>query len=212
MGNAIAANGDANWRVLNFHHVLYGQGAYTLTDGVGLRARYAPVIEKYGIDVVFNGHDHAYSRSSPIGGTVYVTLNSASGSKYYALSPKQPYTEAMNQAKRPNFSVAEITGNFFACATYQVNADDSVTEIDEFTIIKPAAVPLGFAATGDVGDGDAGDVPAGADSGLVQRRRLLFHRAYLMEHSRFRWVAAVQGLQGWQYFPYNVTIAKLMIS
>ena len=190
---ATQANGDATWRILNFHHVLYGQGVYTLSDGVGLRAKYAPVIEKYDIDVVFNGHDHSYSRSNPVNGTVYFTLNSASGSKYYALSPLQSYTAVMDQSRRPNFSVAEVSGDSFKCTTYKVNADNTLTEIDTTTITKPTATP-------SVDHDEKDTEPAGLDTNLRARRCLFLYRAYMMRYGNFPYKTIIPQIQG--QFPY----------
>ena len=163
--SAIAANQDAKWRILSFHYDVYGQGtSHALSDGKNYRDIYVPVIDEFDIDVVFNGHDHAYSRSYPMkwsgsaatsnnagmqsetfgpngesidpAGTVYFSLNSATGSKYYALTAQQPYTAAMNQANRPNFSVVEMTANTFTCTTYQININNSLNAIDTYTILK----------------------------------------------------------------------------
>jgi hypothetical protein len=162
--NAINANPDATWRILNFHYDVYGQGSsHALSDGKTYRDTYVPVIDEFNIDVVFNGHDHSYSRSYPmkwsgssstsntlgmqpenlingqatdLTGTVYFSLNSASGQKYYSLVAKQPYTAVMNQANRPNFSIVDVTANTFTCTTYQVNTDNSLTIIDSNTIAK----------------------------------------------------------------------------
>ena len=115
---AINANLDATWRVLTFHFDVYGQGsAHALSDGKAYRDAYVPVIDQFKIDVVFNGHDHSYSRSYPMKytgnpatsnnvgmqpetfdangasvdptGTVYFTLDSSSGQKYYTWLPNK---------------------------------------------------------------------------------------------------------------------------
>jgi len=71
-------------------------------------------------------------------GIVYFTLNSASGSKYYSIRYTPRYFSAKNsQNNRPSFSVAEVTGDSFSLAAYQVNADGTISEIDAYTIIKP---------------------------------------------------------------------------
>jgi len=165
--NAIDANPDATWKILNFHYDVYGQGSsHALSDGKTYRDTYVPVIDEFDIDVVFNGHDHSYSRSYPmkwsgssstsnnqgmqpenlidgkatdLTGTVYFSLNSASGQKYYSLVAKQAYTAVMQQANRPHFSIVDVTVNTFICTTYQVNADNSLTLIDTYTIKKTIA-------------------------------------------------------------------------
>ncbi len=163
--SAISANPDATWRILNFHYDVYGQGStHALFDGKDYRDAYVPVIDQFGIDVVFNGHDHSYSRSYPMKysgspttsndlgrqpetfnangasvdptGTVYFSLDSSSGQKYYSLAPTQPYTAVDAQNYRPMFSIVDMTVNTFTCTTYQVNADNTLTVIDSYTIDK----------------------------------------------------------------------------
>ena len=163
--NAIAQNEDASWRILNFHYDVYGQGSsHALSDGKTYRDQYVTVIDEFDIDVVFNGHDHSYNRSYPmkwsgssgtsntIGvqpetfgpngesidptGTVYFSLNSSTGSKYYSLIAQQTYTAKQQQANRPHFSVVDMTSNSFTCTTYQIETNSSLTKIDTYTIKK----------------------------------------------------------------------------
>ena len=185
---AINANPDATWRVLTFHFDVYGQGSsHALSDGKAYRDAYVPVIDQFKIDVVFNGHDHSYSRSYPMKysgsptnsslygmqpetfdangasvnptGTVYYTLDSSSGQKYYDLIAKQAYTAVDAQNYLPMFSIVDMTANTFKITTYQVNADNSLTVIDtnsivhtsvfvapEYTIGALAALTVAFAA------------------------------------------------------------------
>ncbi|MCL1976535.1 MAG: fibronectin type III domain-containing protein [Candidatus Bathyarchaeota archaeon] len=199
--NAIDANPDATWRILNFHYDVYGQGSsHALSDGKNYRDTYVPVIDEFNIDVVFNGHDHSYSRSYPMKwsgsastsntegmqpetfglngesinppATVYFSLNSASGQKYYSLVAQQPYTAVMHQENRPMFSIVDMTANSFTCTTYQVNADNSLTEIDSYTIVKTVApgsavVSLSGVERVVVGDDAAYTVSVGGVSKLA---------------------------------------------
>jgi len=171
LNDAITQNEDATWRILSFHYDVYGQGtSHALSDGKNYRDGYVPVIDEFNIDVVFNGHDHSYSRSYPMmysgsastsntqgmqdetfdsngrsidpTGTVYFSLNSATGSKYYDLTSKQPYTATMDQKNIPNFSVVDMTPATFTCTTYQINTDNSITEIDSYTIVKSTLLTI----------------------------------------------------------------------
>ncbi|MCK4236104.1 MAG: metallophosphoesterase [Candidatus Krumholzibacteria bacterium] len=45
-----------------FHHPPISTGPHT-EDEMGLRKTIVPLFERYGVDVVFNGHDHIYERS-----------------------------------------------------------------------------------------------------------------------------------------------------
>ena len=71
-------------------------------------------------------------------GVLYMTANSASGSKFYELiSSQQDYIAARSQNWLPSYSVITMTKDSFAIDTYQVLDDGSVEPIDEtFTIQK----------------------------------------------------------------------------
>ncbi len=91
------------WTIVTFHHPLFA--ASKARDNAKLRALWKPVLDKYRVDLVLQGHDHTYTRTgldvpenlsegadrtmSP-GSTVYVI--SVSGSKMYKLE-RQPYMQ-----------------------------------------------------------------------------------------------------------------------
>jgi len=54
----------AGWKFVLFHHPPYSSGAH----GSTLKARnvLTPLFRKYGVDIVFAGHEHIYERSYPI--------------------------------------------------------------------------------------------------------------------------------------------------
>jgi len=61
--NDLASVGDSIWfTAVLFHHPPYSTGYHT-EDELGLRATLVPLFEQYGVDIVFNGHDHDYERS-----------------------------------------------------------------------------------------------------------------------------------------------------
>ena len=71
-------------------------------------------------------------------GTLYMTANSASGSKYYELiSAQQDYIANRSQNWLPSYSIINMTENSFKISTYQIADDGSVQTIDDtFTINK----------------------------------------------------------------------------
>jgi hypothetical protein len=99
--------GEANYIVLVYHHAIYSPGDHSNdNDNKKRRLDFPARFSELGVDLVLQGHDHSYSRSYLIeggakqnpkekpgatsifqepGGVVFVTGNSASGSKYYAL-------------------------------------------------------------------------------------------------------------------------------
>ncbi len=61
---AEAAAPNAKWKIVTFHHDIYGSGYdHSDSDGIVLRTQLTTLLDKYDIDVVLQGHDHTYSRS-----------------------------------------------------------------------------------------------------------------------------------------------------
>ncbi len=89
---------QALWKFVMFHQPAYSSGGNQ--ENVELRAAWTPLFDKYHVDMVLQGHDHAYLRTYPLRagqrmpgpkeGTVYVI--SVSGTKGYAQG-KHDYTE-----------------------------------------------------------------------------------------------------------------------
>lgn len=66
---AIKSNPDAKWRVVTFHQDIYGAAKdHSDSDGMVLRTQLTPLMDKYNIDVVLQGHDHTYSRTYQLSG------------------------------------------------------------------------------------------------------------------------------------------------
>ena len=63
---------NAKWKIAYFHHPLYSSGA-THGSEVDLRAIIEPMFVKYGINVVFAGHEHFYERLKAQNGIQYFT-------------------------------------------------------------------------------------------------------------------------------------------
>ncbi|PSM42833.1 metallophosphoesterase [Streptomyces dioscori] len=99
---------EAKWKVLVYHHSIYSPASHAKDgDNKARRVDFPTTFSKLGVDIVLQGHDHSYSRSYLIkngekadkdeqpgaadvypgpGGVLYVTANSASGSKYYDIT------------------------------------------------------------------------------------------------------------------------------
>jgi 3',5'-cyclic AMP phosphodiesterase CpdA len=59
-----------DWKICYFHHPLYSDGK-THGSQVDLRVALEPLFIKYGVNVVFSGHDHVYERIKPQKGITY---------------------------------------------------------------------------------------------------------------------------------------------
>lgn len=99
---------EAKYKVLVYHHAIYSPADHAKDgDNKVRRVDFPTTFSNLGVDLVLQGHDHSYSRSYLIknsakadpteqpgaadvypgpGGVLYVTANSASGSKYYDIT------------------------------------------------------------------------------------------------------------------------------
>ncbi len=68
---ALAGSG-AKWNIAYFHHPIYSSGGRHGSE-LDLRAIVEPLFVKYGVDVVFAGHEHFYERLKPQKGIHYFT-------------------------------------------------------------------------------------------------------------------------------------------
>ena len=73
----LAASGS-EWKIAFLHHPLYTPGRYTLSSRAHRFALESAFVNG-GIDVVFSGHEHLYSRSEPQKGVLYF-ISGAAGS------------------------------------------------------------------------------------------------------------------------------------
>lgn len=153
MQQAIDSHPDAAWKVVMFHHDIYGSGQpHSDVDGANLRTIFAPLMDQYDIDVCLTGHDHSYARTYQIidgkaidygqtsavnpDGTLYIAAGSASGSKFYELNAtKQYYIAERNNTPVPTFSTIDFTDNSFTIKTYD---NTGVKYAGDFTITKTA--------------------------------------------------------------------------
>ena len=114
------------------------------------------MFSELGIDAVLMGHDHVYTRSYMMNGTtpdvqrnedgsalssvtnpsgtLYLTANSASGSKFYTMKDSEfPFAAVQNQERVPNITKIEMTDTSMRMITYRGSVGSIV---DDFTINK----------------------------------------------------------------------------
>src|SRR5262245_8606133 len=68
---------QAEWKICYFHHPIYSNARRHGSD-IALRLTLEPLFTKYGVNVVFSGHDHTYERLQPQKGIEYF-VEGASG-------------------------------------------------------------------------------------------------------------------------------------
>jgi hypothetical protein len=62
---ALRADPKVDFIVATFHHCAYCTNAAHASDA-GVRTRWAPLFDRYGVDLVINGHNHGYERTHPL--------------------------------------------------------------------------------------------------------------------------------------------------
>ncbi|KGE04032.1 purple acid phosphatase family protein [Pseudohaliea rubra] len=135
----VLGESDARWKTVIYHHPLYA--SHPERDNAPLRDAWLPIFDRHGVDIAFQGHDHAYMRTQPLRGgkpvaegehgTVY--LVAVSGTKMYEQS--LPEFAVFGATDTRTFQVIDVDpGN----GTLRYRAISEAGEvIDEFALQKP---------------------------------------------------------------------------
>jgi hypothetical protein len=99
--NDTLAESTAQWKIAVFHQPVYSCSHHGSTPTVD--AMWQPLLEKDGVDLVLNGHDHTYERFGPIEGTTYIVTGGGGAELYY---------ETACPASTPEPDVHETVHNF----------------------------------------------------------------------------------------------------
>ncbi|MDU4277661.1 N-acetylmuramoyl-L-alanine amidase [Finegoldia magna] len=159
-------NQNIKWKVVGFHHAIYSAATHANDDDIiKRRAEYPALMKQYGIDLIVAGHDHVYTRSRMMDGGIaiesernftdkskeegkvpskyvnpkgqlYLTANSASGSKHYDLVEFKDYMAVRDQHYKPNFTEVKVTDKSIVATTYET---DSLKVVDQVEIEKSTA-------------------------------------------------------------------------
>jgi 3',5'-cyclic AMP phosphodiesterase CpdA len=105
---SVLKNAKEAWKICYFHHPLYSDGATHGSD-VNLRVVLEPLFVKYGVRVVFSGHDHIYERITPQKGIQYF-VSGAAGQLRKGDLRRSPMTAA-GFDDDCSFMLVEILGN-----------------------------------------------------------------------------------------------------
>lgn len=128
------AASTADWQIVVTHVPVYAVHSDTTTTK--LKANWAPIFEEYGVDLVFVGHQHVYSRSYPMyqgrvdyeNGVTYIM--GVSGSKFYdsadeTLAERTVYNTATYQLVR-------VDGDTLSVQTLDTDGN----ELDYVTVMQ----------------------------------------------------------------------------
>lgn len=98
----------SDWKVCYFHHPLYSSGKKH-GSATELRLLLEPIFVKYGVQVVFSGHEHVYERVKPQQGVQYFTEGASA--KLMARSLQATSFKAAGFDTDYSFMLVEITGD-----------------------------------------------------------------------------------------------------
>ena len=140
----VAEHGDqARWTVLGFHHSIYSTATHwDDLDVKRLRKAIPPVAARNDIDLVVSGHDHIFNRTFLMDGegkrvegseagaeeekedgqTLYLTLTSSSGSKFYDYVPGLDWEGKSVHNDVPAFTRVRVSDEALRATTYEVPA------------------------------------------------------------------------------------------
>jgi 3',5'-cyclic AMP phosphodiesterase CpdA len=96
------------WKIAYFHHPIYGN-AGRHGSAVDLRVLIEPLLLKYGVAVVFSGHDHIYERLKPQKGIVYFVAGSGGKLRKGDLVPSE--TTATGFDREQAFLIVEVAAD-----------------------------------------------------------------------------------------------------
>jgi hypothetical protein len=103
----LAASGS-DWKIPFFHHPLYSSGDTHGSDET-LRDQLEPLFLKYGVDVVFTGHEHFYERLKPQKGISYFISGSSAKLRKGNITNSGMTAKGFDQGY--SFMILEIAGD-----------------------------------------------------------------------------------------------------
>ncbi|MDR2554214.1 MAG: fibronectin type III domain-containing protein [Fibromonadaceae bacterium] len=130
--------GKYDWLIVQHHKSTQSVGAHALDEEIQLfkQAGFETLMDEHKVDLVFAGHDHIYVRTKPMkdgravtsGGTVYLTLPTASYTKFYPETEslaKKDYVakyKTNNWRGWPGYAIFNVNGKNISTKIY--NYDD----------------------------------------------------------------------------------------
>lgn len=104
---------DERWKVVFFHHPLYSSASRHGSQ-LDARRRLEPLFVRYGVNVVFSGHDHVYERLRPQQGIYYFV--SGAGGQLRKGNLRKTTLTAVGYDQDQSFMLVEIDGDRLAFA------------------------------------------------------------------------------------------------
>ena len=101
------ASATEPWKIAYFHHPLYSDGGRHGSE-VELRVKLEPLFVKYGVNLVYSGHDHIYERIRPQHGIYYFVSGAGGQLRQGDLKPSDLTAAGFDRDR--SFMLNEIDG------------------------------------------------------------------------------------------------------
>ncbi|MCB9295633.1 MAG: metallophosphoesterase family protein [Lewinellaceae bacterium] len=116
----VLSNNPNRWTIVTQHHPVYSTARGR--DNEEVREAFQPLFEKYGVDLVLQGHDHSYGRGHNLQfgasrkdkGPIYVV--SVSGPKMYNLNFEEWMERAASNTQL--YQIIKVDGNLLSYEAY----------------------------------------------------------------------------------------------
>jgi len=118
-------NENIKFIIAIFHHPSFSTGPHT-EDEKGLRQSIVPLFEQYGVDIVFNGHDHDYEKS--LYNNIYYIVTGGGGAPLYDQARTSLYSQKF--IKVYHFCKLSLANDQLIIEVYDVDSNP----IDQFVI------------------------------------------------------------------------------
>lgn len=124
------------WKIVFFHHPMHTHAFYESSQRV--RLAFEAAMERHGVDLVLQGHNHLYERSYPLRndtvvpegeGVVFVTTGAGGGELYPAKKDPNPRFVRQYDQKH-SFTLIDVRAE--SMAIQQINIEGTV--VDSFTL------------------------------------------------------------------------------
>jgi 3',5'-cyclic AMP phosphodiesterase CpdA len=135
------SSSGSDWKIAFFHHPLYSSGK-THGSSLDLRKTLEPLFVRYGVNVVFTGHDHIYERVKPQQGITYFVSGSAGSLRKGDYGRPQAFSAA-GFDRDFEFMLVEIDGSkmyFQAISRTGQTIDSGVIE-NAKAVAEPSGAP-----------------------------------------------------------------------
>jgi predicted MPP superfamily phosphohydrolase len=97
-----------DWKICYFHHPIYSNSGRHGSN-VQLRVALEPLFVKYGVNVVFSGHDHVYERLKPQKGVAYFVAGAGGQLAKGDVNPSDATAAYFDQDQ--SFMLLEVAGD-----------------------------------------------------------------------------------------------------